>query len=252
MANRRFPILTLGFLLITAGLHWFLQDKSLFYFSARDIVAGEIWRVVTGHFMHADMEHLLWNCLGLAVLGTLIEIRSRRLLWAALVAGMVCVSILLLSPFSQLEYYCGLSGVLNALLLVALWQEWRATRSWLIIAIVCGSVAKVVIEVSLETSLLTHISWPPYAWSHVAGLFGGSITIWGMSRDGRRHWFSISAFFEEGFRNWPVRVDAHGARVSIPRVQKARRHQAPVGLHAAQYHLPPRQAGDWRWQRPAP
>jgi rhomboid family GlyGly-CTERM serine protease len=226
MANRRFPILTLGFLLITAGLHWFLQDKSLFYFSARDIVAGEIWRVVTGHFMHADMEHLLWNCLGLAVLGTLIEIRSRRLLWAALVAGMVCVSILLLSPFSQLEYYCGLSGVLNALLLVALWQEWR--------------------------SLLTHISWPPYAWSHVAGLFGGSITIWGMSRDGRRHWFSISAFFEEGFRNWPVRVDAHGARVSIPRVRKARRHPAPARLHAAQYHLPPRQAGAWRWQRPAP
>ena len=182
MSNRRFPFLTLGLLLVTAGFHWLLPDKSLFYFSARDIAAADIWRVVTGHFMHADMEHLLWNCLGLAVLGTLIEIRSRKLLWAALGAGMVCVSVLLLSPFSQLEYYCGLSGVLNALLLVALWQEWRATRSWLIIVIACASLAKVLIEVSLETSLVTHISWPPYAWSHVAGLIGGLIVVLGQSQ----------------------------------------------------------------------
>lgn len=186
MPNRRFPILTLGFLLLTAGLHWLLPDKSLFHFGARDIMAGEIWRVVTGHFMHADMEHLLWNCLGLAVLGTLIEMRSRRLLWAALGAGTVCVSILLLSPFSRLEYYCGLSGVLNALLLVALWQEWRATRSWLIIVIACGSVAKVLIEVSSETSIITHISWPPYAWSHVAGLIGGSMIVFFQGRNCQR------------------------------------------------------------------
>ena len=112
----------------------------------------------------------------------LIEYRSRNVLWATLSAGIVSVSALLLMPFSQLEYYCGLSGVLNTLLLVALWLEWRFTRSWLIFVITCGVIAKTVIEVSQGTSILTHISWPPYAWSHVAGLIGGSIIIWVQSR----------------------------------------------------------------------
>jgi rhomboid family GlyGly-CTERM serine protease len=177
MTNRRFPILTISLVTMLIGLHWLVQDKTVLYFSAVDIVRGETWRIVTGHFMHADLQHLLWNCLGLAVLGTLIEQRSRLMLWAALGVGIASVSALLLSPFSQLEYYCGLSGVLNTLLLVALWAEWTFTRSWLIIIITCGSIAKVVIEVSQGASIMTHISWPPYAWSHVAGLIGGLLLI---------------------------------------------------------------------------
>jgi rhomboid family GlyGly-CTERM serine protease len=173
MTNRRFPILTISLVTMLIGLHGLVQDKTVLYFSAVDIVRGETWRIVTGHLMHADLQHLLWNCLGLAVLGTLIEQRSRIMLWAALGVGIASVSALLLSPFSQLEYYCGLSGVLNTLLLVALWAEWTITRSWLIIIITCGSIAKVVIEVSQGASIMTHISWPPYAWSHVAGLIGG-------------------------------------------------------------------------------
>ena len=182
MSKRRIPILTLSLLATLVGLHWLVPDKALLYFNATDIVNGETWRVITGHFMHADRQHLLWNCIGLAVLGTLIEHRSQSMLWVALGAGIASVSALLLSPFSQLEYYCGLSGVLNTLLLVALWLEWTITRSWLIIVITCGSIAKVVIEASLGTSIVTHISWPPYAWSHVAGLIGGLLIIRALSQ----------------------------------------------------------------------
>jgi len=178
MATQRIPILTISLVTTLFGLYWLVPDKTLLYFSAADIAQGETWRIVTGHFMHADPQHLLWNCLGLAVLGTLIEQRSQSVLWAALGVGIISVSALLLTPFSQLEYYCGLSGVLNTLLLVALWLEWTFTRSWLIIVITCGSIAKAVIEVSQGISIVTHISWPPYAWSHVAGLIGGLIIIW--------------------------------------------------------------------------
>jgi len=181
MTKRRTPILTIGLVTTLIGLHWLVPDKTLLYFSAADIARGETWRILTGHFMHADSEHLLWNCLGLAVLGMLIEYHSRIMLWAALGAGIASVSALLLTPFSQLEYYCGLSGVLNTLLLVALWLEWRRTRSWLIIVITFGSIAKAVIEVSLGASIVTHISWPPYAWSHVAGLIGGLMIVWAQS-----------------------------------------------------------------------
>jgi rhomboid family GlyGly-CTERM serine protease len=177
MEKRRIPILTIGLVVTLVGLHWLVTDKALFYFSAADINGGETWRLLSGHFMHADAQHLLWNCLGLAVLGMVIEQHSRMVLWAALGTGVVSVNILLLSPLPQLDYYCGLSGVLNSLLLVALWLEWKLTRSWLIIVIGCGSVAKVLIEVSMGASIMTHISWPPYAWSHVAGMIAGLIII---------------------------------------------------------------------------
>jgi hypothetical protein len=127
--------------------------------------------------VHADTGHLLWNALGLAILGGLIEWRSRSMLLAALAAGIVAVGTLLLTPASPLEYYCGLSGVLNSLLAVALWMEWRATRSWLVIAVACGSLGKVVIEVSTGVSIVSDISWPPWAWSHAAGLVGGLIAV---------------------------------------------------------------------------
>jgi membrane associated rhomboid family serine protease len=146
MATRRIPVITLGLLLAIVVLHWLAPDKTLLFFSAADITRGETWRILSGHFMHADLEHLLWNGVGLAVLGTLIELRSRIMLWAALGAGIVSV------------------------------REWRVSRSWLVIAIALGSVLKAVIEAATATSIVTNISWPPYAWSHVAGLFGGAMT----------------------------------------------------------------------------
>jgi len=182
MTLRRIPVITISLLIILIGLHWLVEDKTPLYFSADDIVQGETWRMVSGHFVHADLQHLLWNCLGLAVLGTLLEYRSRALLLATSATGIVFVSALLLTPYAQLDYYCGFSGVLNTLLLVALWFEWRVTRSRLIILIACGSIAKVLIEVSQDVSIVTHISWPPYAWSHVAGLVGGLFFIWLLAR----------------------------------------------------------------------
>ncbi|MDX2416266.1 MAG: rhombosortase [Xanthomonadales bacterium] len=182
MTKRRVPVLTISLLIILAGLHWLVADNTALYFSAARIFQGEIWRIVSGHFMHADLQHLLWNCLGLAVLGTLLEYRSRAVLLATLGVGIVFVSALLLTPYAQLEYYCGLSGVLNTLLIVALWLQWSLTRSWWVIILACGSIAKVLFEVSQGMSIVTHISWPPYAWSHVAGLLGGLFIIWIQSR----------------------------------------------------------------------
>jgi rhomboid family GlyGly-CTERM serine protease len=177
MSKPRFPLLTTSLLMLLAGFHWLVPDRSLLWFSADAIAQGETWRFISGHFVHADTVHLLWNALGLAILGGLIEWRSRSMLLAALAAGIVAVGTLLLTPASPLEYYCGLSGVLNSLLAVALWMEWRATRSWLVIAVACGSLGKVVIEVSTGVSIVSDISWPTWAWSHAAGLVGGLIAV---------------------------------------------------------------------------
>jgi len=177
MNNPSIPFQTLGLILLLLGIYFLVPDRSILYFSAENIARGETWRLLTGHLVHADLQHLGWNCLGLLVLGSLIEQYSKSAWWTALFAGIAAVNALLLSPFSQLDYYCGLSGVLNSLLLVVLWFEWRRTHSWLVVFITVGAVAKTLIEVASGESLLTHIDWPPYAWSHVAGLIGGLLVV---------------------------------------------------------------------------
>lgn len=184
MSNPRFPILTISLLALLAGLHWLVPDRSLLWFSADAIGQSESWRFISGHFVHADAGHLLWNALALVILGPLIEVRSRVLLAAALVAGVIFVGVLLLTSFSPLDYYCGLSGVLNSLLVIALWTEWRASRSWLVIAVACASISKIVFEISTGSSIVTSVSWPPWAWSHAAGLFGGLVVVLVSERPG--------------------------------------------------------------------
>ena len=174
---RSIPYLTLSLVLTCIGIHLWVPDKTLLYFSASNIFAGDWWRLITGHLTHADNEHLLWNCIGLFVLGALLESRSRRILTAAVVGGITAVDLLLLSPLSSLDYYCGLSGALNALLAVAIWKEWERSHSISIVLVGGACVAKALVETWLGSSLLTSISWQPYAISHIAGLVGGIVCV---------------------------------------------------------------------------
>lgn len=177
------PFSTLGLLAITAAIHLLAPDPSVLWFGTAEIAQGETWRILTGHMAHADLNHLLWNLLGLAILGWLIERRSRRLLWASLATGTAAVSLLLLSPLSGLDYYCGLSGVLNSLLVVALWLEWRSSGSWWVAAVALACLLKALWETAAGDSLITQISWPPFALSHLAGMTGGLVLLmWGRIR----------------------------------------------------------------------
>lgn len=177
LGTYRPPLVTTTLLLIVVALHAAPIDSSLLYFGRAEIIDGQTWRVLTGHLAHADWNHLLWNALGLGVLGAIIEQRSRLLLAGSLVIGIATVNQLLLSPFAALDYYCGLSGALNTLLVVALWLEWQASRSWRVLVITVACVLKVVVELKTGNALISQTSWPPYAESHVAGMVGGLAVI---------------------------------------------------------------------------
>lgn len=169
------PTLTISLLTLVMAIYAWAPDPSVLYFAPTEIAGGQAWRLLTGHLVHADLNHLFWNALGLLVLGVLIERHSRRLLGIALLAGTLAVNLLLL--VSGLDYYCGLSGVLNTLLVIALWLEWRSTRSWWVAAVAAGCLIKVAIEINTGHSLISQISWPPYAWSHLAGMIGGVVAV---------------------------------------------------------------------------
>jgi rhomboid family GlyGly-CTERM serine protease len=172
------PMITL-FLFAISGCLMLLPDsvQSVFYFDRQAVAAGSYYQLVSGHFIHGDINHWLWNSLALLVLGAIIEVKSKRLLLVTLLIGIASVDALLLSPLSSINYYCGLSGILNTLLVTVFWIAWREYQlKWIIVsALLCAG--KIALEMSLNNSLLTHIQWPPYPAAHLAGALAGGLLI---------------------------------------------------------------------------
>ncbi len=162
------PVITLCLTAAALGLVFLPETlQSTLYLN---VESSPWWNLISGHWVHADLSHLSWNLAALLILGGIMERHSKRLLLASLAAGMIGVNILLLSPLAGIQYYCGLSGVLNALLGVVLCLLWKSSRNPVLLAIAGLSIAKIAIEVASGGALLTDISVPPYPLSHLAGL----------------------------------------------------------------------------------
>ena len=42
-------------------------------FDRQAILQGELWRLVTSHWVHSDVEHLTWNLVAFGLLGYMLE-----------------------------------------------------------------------------------------------------------------------------------------------------------------------------------
>ena len=168
----RLPIVTLSIAFVTAVLYviggaipeqliWVQDD------------ASQIWQWVSAHFSHISGDHLVWNIAALIILGGIIEQTSRKVLGLAMVSGIIAVNIYL-ATFYTLNAYAGLSGALNALLLVALYflyQQAEYKTAALITLVI--AVSKILIEYSFKLSLFSDLPWPSVPQAHLAGLIGG-------------------------------------------------------------------------------
>jgi len=169
----RLPIVTLGMAFFTSTLYLLAGAMPETLIWHQDTHLGS-WQWVSTHFAHISVEHLIWNLLGLIVLGSIIEQTSRKVLGLALFAGIIGVNMYLASLFS-LNAYAGLSGALNALLLIALYFLYqrpdykKASVTTLIL-----SIGKIIVEYSFEFSLFSKLPWPSVPQAHLAGLVAGA------------------------------------------------------------------------------
>ncbi len=88
-------------------------------FGLGDIEHGEVWRLVTPSFMHANPLHIVFNLLWLRLLGMLIEVRRGTLRLALLVLVSAAVSnygqYLWMERMHDVGPFLGMSGVVYAL-----------------------------------------------------------------------------------------------------------------------------------------
>lgn len=184
----RTPLLTLSLCLALLGL-WLAAptDSPLFNELVLDRAeAVQLWRFASGHMLHTSLSHLAWNLPALALLGTAIEVESRARLLLGLIVGCAAVSAWF---FWQDDFtrYAGASGLLNTLLVVALYSQRRNLSNKLAVTIGLIALIKVIIEMLTSTTLTTlntpgpnsgaGETWPSATGAHAAGYAAGVVLI---------------------------------------------------------------------------
>ena len=140
------------------------------------IAQGEWWRLITAHWVHSDLTHAGWDIAALLLLGALFEARLQWRLPVVLLLATIGVDIWLWWGEPVLNYYCGLSGILNGLLMAGLLRFWRDTRHPVVLLTGMAAVLKIVVEMNSGQALLTQTAWPSVPAVHAAGLISGLIS----------------------------------------------------------------------------
>lgn len=163
---------------LTAGLFAaFGPAPEAWVYDRAAIAGGEWWRLISGHWVHSDGVHLGWNLAAQLVLAWIVEMHSRRGLLAGLLVGTLGVDLMLWLGLPGLAAYCGLSGVLNSLVLLALAGLWQGATAPALVATGTLSLLKIVGEMSAGQALFTQTAWASVPEAHLAGWLAGLILI---------------------------------------------------------------------------
>lgn len=111
----------------------------------REALAGaELWRLLTGHFVHLGWSHAILNLAGLALMWALFfgDFRPRQWL-AILVASVVAIDAGFWFLEPRLAWYVGLSGVLHGVMAAGTWAHLRRRDwdAWILVAFLLAKLA---------------------------------------------------------------------------------------------------------------
>jgi len=176
---------------------WWLPDSGAGLAYQRDLIAsGELWRLITGHFVHWSPGHLVWDVGTFLVLGAVCELRSRKRFSACLAGSVIAIPAAVWLLLPQLELYAGFSGIdsaLFALLGADLVREQWERRSPAVLAIALVLMLAFALKIGFEittggTVFVADLGCGivPVPHAHLAGALVGLLAsaLGGISRSG--------------------------------------------------------------------
>ena len=127
-------------------LGWFGNSlNELLLFKRNLIQEGELWRFLTGCFVHLGLYHTAMNLAGFAFWYGLFAQHYKLSLWLTILLGIALSNGILLYLFSpEIKYYAGLSGSLHGLILFSLVLESKKDKINVLFAL--ALIAKIIYE----------------------------------------------------------------------------------------------------------
>lgn len=188
----------LALLLLIVGLEaWGDPASRVLGFQRSALDSGEIWRLVSAHFVHLGPYHLGLNVAGLAAWWLLCAPRWSWKAWLGylwVLALVVGVGLYVSVP--SLERYVGFSGILHGLFVLGLWPA-AIRREVISLVALIAVVAKVLIEQLLgvsfsdEEALGARVIVEAHGWGVVGALLllsgqeiGGRLRSTGLEKSG--------------------------------------------------------------------
>ena len=158
------------------------------------VLAGETWRLVTAHLVHADLAHLAWNVLGVVLVWWLFTDEYSAVDWLLIMVGStVAIDLGFLFAMPKLDWYVGFSGVLHGLMAAGLLSWLLRVRDPLTTIVTALFVAKLAWEHLVGPLPFTarSMTLPVIHEAHSFGAIGGAATAAALQAIRRRRAASL-------------------------------------------------------------
>lgn len=159
------------------GLQVLASDKiEGFAYIRSGLEDGQLWRLITGHYVHFTVYHALMNAVGVVLVCVVLLYRQSLLFFCGInVALPVMISAGLWFFYDNIEQYRGYSAVIYGLMAAGLILEWRNHKEMYSLALLL-LVAKIIYEQlpNYDVDYLTaEIGVPVAIEAHLLGFCGG-------------------------------------------------------------------------------
>ncbi len=175
-------------LLLTAAalvIHALPGATTMLQYDRTAIAAGQLWRILSGHWTHISASHLFWNVVAFLLLAVPCERLNRFSFYACLTSSAILIPVALWVTAPQLLTYRGLSGIdsaLFALLLATLLIEEIPRRRLLPLATLCVLsllfVTKTIYEAATAQTIFVDSQgsqFVPVPLAHIMGAIIGTL-----------------------------------------------------------------------------
>ena len=148
------------------------------------ILAGELWRLVTGHWVHFSASHLLCDVVVIGITAWLMESRGYRYFPALCFLSALSISLVMLVSLPDMTYYGGLSGIAMAGVVYLALHGSREVQPWrgVCLGLLLLSVGKLAFDASIGDFAMIDVeddSVRPVPLSHLTGAVSGVVVyLW--------------------------------------------------------------------------
>lgn len=182
----RLPMISI-FVALLSLVSYLCGDTIAFLQYDRTLIAeGELWRCLTGHFVHWSFEHFLWCTITFLALGSICEQLNRKGFIISLSISAIIIPIVSWFVAPGMLFYRGLSGICSSIFIVGsilLINKAVIDKDWInIILPAAGGLlffVKILYEFISGQTVFVHSNdiFSPVPLAHLSGAMAGLVSV---------------------------------------------------------------------------